>query len=41
MRTARNDPCPCGIGKKYKKMLFIQKWMSINIYDSGANQLIV
>ena len=21
-KVGRNDPCPCGSGKKYKKMLF-------------------
>jgi len=38
-RTKRNDPCPCGSGKKYKKCCLPKdriKSLPIDPYASGA-----
>lgn len=35
MSTGRNDPCPCGSGKKYKKCCFLREFTSV-----GKDELI-
>ena len=35
-RTSRNDPCPCGSGKKYKKCCFNQRISRSNAFRAGS-----
>lgn len=34
MKTGRNDPCPCGSGKKYKKCCLIEAYVETGREES-------
>ena len=36
MKSQRNDPCPCGSGKKYKNCCAIQRTPSQRLWTVGA-----
>lgn len=38
-KTGRNDPCPCGSGKKYKKCCLFKSEKSVGIEDSIQSKL--
>ncbi len=43
MKTNRNDPCPCGSGKKYKLMVLLALGIlpvNFGIVDSLGNELL-
>jgi len=39
-KFGRNDPCPCGSGKKYKKCCLIETYMAIGKEDSIRERLV-
>ncbi|MBI4734036.1 MAG: SEC-C domain-containing protein, partial [Rubrobacteridae bacterium] len=36
----RNDPCPCGSGKKYKKCCALKSYVEIGLEDSTRNDMV-
>ena len=40
MKAGRNDPCPCGSGKKYKKCCLTEKYVDIGREDSIRARLV-
>lgn len=40
MKTSRNDPCPCGSGKKYKKCCLTETYTGIGREESAKGQIV-